>query len=55
MPQLNPAPWFYILVFSWLVILTLVIPKVNAHLSTNSPHPQSTKIPKTTPWAWPWP
>nr|QZK22863.1 ATP synthase F0 subunit 8 [Megophrys gigantica] len=28
MPQLNPAPWFMILVSSWLIFLILLIPKI---------------------------
>nr|ABB30146.1 ATPase 8 [Mogurnda thermophila]AHA42987.1 ATP synthase F0 subunit 8 [Mogurnda thermophila] len=54
MPQLNPAPWFAILVFSWLVFLTILPPKVLTHTFPNEPMPQSTKTPKTEPWTWPW-
>nr|WNH24359.1 ATP synthase F0 subunit 8 [Microgobius thalassinus] len=54
MPQLNPAPWFAILVFSWLVFLTIVIPKTMSHTFTNEPTLQSTEVPKTEPWTWPW-
>nr|YP_009681734.1 ATP synthase F0 subunit 8 [Sicyopterus parvei]QDP13427.1 ATP synthase F0 subunit 8 [Sicyopterus parvei]QDP13440.1 ATP synthase F0 subunit 8 [Sicyopterus parvei] len=49
MPQLNPAPWFAILVFSWLVFLTIVVPKF---LTTPSPMnlpPKALKSPKQTP------
>nr|AAX77306.1 ATPase 8 [Cottus paulus] len=54
MPQLNPAPWFAILVFSWLVFLTIIPPKVVTHTFPNEPTPQSTKNHKTEPWTWPW-
>nr|BBC27507.1 ATPase subunit 8 [Schindleria praematura] len=54
MPQLNPSPWFLILAFSWIVFLTLVIPKTLAHTFFNEPTPQSTQAPKTEPWTWPW-
>nr|WNH24295.1 ATP synthase F0 subunit 8 [Ogilbia cayorum] len=54
MPQLNPAPWFTILIFSWLIFLTLIPPKMLAHTFTNMPAPQSTKEHKTEPWNWPW-
>nr|WNH22184.1 ATP synthase F0 subunit 8 [Varicus bucca] len=54
MPQLNPAPWFAILAFAWLVFLTIVIPKVMAHTFPNHPSPQSLQTPKTEPWTWPW-
>nr|QUJ18186.1 ATP synthase protein 8 [Diplectrum formosum] len=54
MPQLNPAPWFAILVFTWLVFLTVVPPKVMNHTFPNEPSPQSTQMPKTESWTWPW-
>nr|BBH37023.1 ATPase subunit 8 [Valenciennea longipinnis]BBH37036.1 ATPase subunit 8 [Valenciennea longipinnis] len=54
MPQLNPAPWFAILVFSWLVFLTIVVPKTLSHTFPNEPAPKSTQVPKTEPWNWPW-
>uniref|UniRef100_UPI0030032A9E ATP synthase F0 subunit 8 n=1 Tax=Coptodon camerunensis TaxID=1628151 RepID=UPI0030032A9E len=54
MPQLNPAPWFAILIFSWLVFLTVIPPKVLAHTFPYDPALQSTEKPKTDPWTWPW-
>nr|YP_001491361.1 ATP synthase F0 subunit 8 [Trixiphichthys weberi]BAF51885.1 ATPase subunit 8 [Trixiphichthys weberi] len=54
MPQLNPAPWFAILVFSWLVFLTIFPPKVLSHTYPNEPSPQSTDTTKTDTWTWPW-
>nr|WNH18517.1 ATP synthase F0 subunit 8 [Xanthichthys caeruleolineatus] len=54
MPQLNPAPWFAILVFSWLVFLIILPPKVMAHIFPNESSPQNTEKPKTESWNWPW-
>nr|YP_008593734.1 ATP synthase F0 subunit 8 [Aphanopus carbo]BAN83754.1 ATPase subunit 8 [Aphanopus carbo] len=54
MPQLNRAPWFAILAFSWLVFLVIIPPKVVAHVFPNTPTPQSTKKPEVKPWNWPW-
>ncbi|YP_004733910.1 ATP8 gene product (mitochondrion) [Siniperca chuatsi] len=54
MPQLNPAPWFAILVFTWLIFLTVIPPKVLAHTFPNEPTLQSAETPKTEPWNWPW-
>ncbi|YP_009025078.1 ATP synthase F0 subunit 8 (mitochondrion) [Mastacembelus armatus] len=54
MPQLNPAPWFAILAFSWLIFLTILPMKTTAHLFPNEPAPQTTTTPKTEPWNWPW-
>nr|YP_007475258.1 ATP synthase F0 subunit 8 [Acentrogobius chlorostigmatoides]AGC93492.1 ATP synthase F0 subunit 8 [Acentrogobius chlorostigmatoides]AKU36820.1 ATP synthase subunit 8 [Acentrogobius sp. QHY-2015] len=54
MPQLNPSPWFAILIFSWLVLLAVVVPKVLAHIFPNNPAPQNAQNPKTEIWTWPW-
>nr|QUJ18340.1 ATP synthase protein 8 [Plectroglyphidodon johnstonianus] len=54
MPQLNPTPWFPILVLSWLAFLIILPPKVLAHVFPNEPTPQSAEKPKTEPWTWPW-
>nr|AFY11273.1 ATPase subunit 8 [Centromochlus existimatus] len=54
MPQLNPAPWFAILVFSWLVFLTVVPQKVLNHSFTNEITTMSTKPHKSNIWNWPW-
>nr|YP_010486761.1 ATP synthase F0 subunit 8 [Anisotremus scapularis]UER93362.1 ATP synthase F0 subunit 8 [Anisotremus scapularis]UWI54063.1 ATP synthase F0 subunit 8 [Anisotremus scapularis] len=54
MPQLNPAPWFAILVFSWLVFLIIIPPKVLAYMFPNEPNPQIIQKSKTEPWTWPW-
>nr|AFY11253.1 ATPase subunit 8 [Centromochlus existimatus] len=54
MPQLNPAPWFAILVFSWLVFLTVIPQKVLNHSFTNEITTMSTKAPKSNNWNWPW-
>nr|YP_009471906.1 ATP synthase F0 subunit 8 [Triphoturus mexicanus]AVI25999.1 ATPase subunit 8 [Triphoturus mexicanus] len=54
MPQLNPAPWFAILAFSWLVFLITIPPKVLSHTFPYEPTSQSTEMPKTNPWNWPW-
>nr|AAP75403.1 ATP synthase 8 [Pomacentrus australis]AAP75405.1 ATP synthase 8 [Pomacentrus australis] len=54
MPQLNPAPWFAILVFSWLIFLTVIPPKILAHTFPNDPTHQSAEKPEADTWAWPW-
>nr|AAP41223.1 ATPase subunit 8 [Belone belone] len=54
MPQLNPSPWFAILMFTWLVFLTIITQKVKAHMFLNEPTSQSTEKPKTESWNWPW-
>nr|YP_009700577.1 ATP synthase F0 subunit 8 [Xenopus kobeli]QEQ13648.1 ATP synthase F0 subunit 8 [Xenopus kobeli] len=54
MPQLNPGPWFLILVFSWFVLLTIIPPKVLKHKAFNEPTTQTTEKSKPNPWTWPW-
>nr|BBU26102.1 ATPase subunit 8 [Ichthyscopus lebeck] len=54
MPQLDPTPWFLVLIFSWAVFLTIIPPKVMAHLSPNKPAQKDTKEACTLNWAWPW-
>nr|QNK04295.1 ATP synthase F0 subunit 8 [Labrus mixtus] len=54
MPQLNPAPWLAIFMFSWLIFLAFLPPKVLAHTYPNEPTSQSAEKPKTEPWNWPW-
>nr|YP_783978.1 ATP synthase F0 subunit 8 [Galaxiella nigrostriata]BAF34220.1 ATPase subunits 8 [Galaxiella nigrostriata] len=54
MPQLNPSPWFIILTFSWLVLLTVIPPKVLGHTFPNEPTTQNTHKPKPGSWYWPW-
>nr|BAB88160.1 ATPase subunits 8 [Notacanthus chemnitzii]BBA85486.1 ATPase subunits 8 [Notacanthus chemnitzii] len=54
MPQLNPAPWLAILLFSWLMFLIIIPTKVMGHLYSNEPSVQSAEKPKPEPWNWPW-
>nr|YP_004222088.1 ATP synthase F0 subunit 8 [Penelopides panini]ADW41486.1 ATP synthase F0 subunit 8 [Penelopides panini] len=53
MPQLNPNPWFPIMLASWLVYSLIIQPKLLAFLTTNPPNKMNppTKIPS---WPWPW-
>nr|ACS35148.1 ATP synthase subunit 8 [Henicorhynchus siamensis] len=54
MPQLNPNPWFLILVFSWLIFLTIIPTKVLNHTSPNEPATMNIEEHKTNSWNWPW-
>nr|YP_005087868.1 ATP synthase F0 subunit 8 [Sillago sihama]AEX31705.1 ATPase subunit 8 [Sillago sihama] len=55
MPQLDPAPWFAIFIFSWIVFLIFLPPKVMAHSFPNDPTAQEQKKTKTPALTWPWP
>nr|WNH20390.1 ATP synthase F0 subunit 8 [Bathypterois grallator] len=54
MPQLNPAPWLLTLLFSWLVFLIVIPPKVVNHIFPYEPTPLNVKKAKSDPWNWPW-
>nr|AGU46599.1 ATP synthase F0 subunit 8 [Quasipaa shini] len=53
MPQLLPAPWFFILVFTWIIFTSLAPQKILSHLFLNEPAFKFTKTTKHT-WAWLW-
>nr|YP_008815300.1 ATP synthase F0 subunit 8 [Spheniscus demersus]YP_009442050.1 ATP synthase F0 subunit 8 [Spheniscus mendiculus]YP_009442975.1 ATP synthase F0 subunit 8 [Spheniscus humboldti]AAT72187.1 ATP synthase F0 subunit 8 [Spheniscus demersus]AAT72188.1 ATP synthase F0 subunit 8 [Spheniscus humboldti]AGO90240.1 ATP synthase F0 subunit 8 [Spheniscus demersus]AJO68682.1 ATP synthase F0 subunit 8 [Spheniscus humboldti]AON77380.1 ATP synthase F0 subunit 8 [Spheniscus humboldti] len=53
MPQLNPNPWFLIMLTSWLTFSLIIQPKLMTFISTNHPTKTPTTT-KTTPWPWPW-
>nr|YP_002734981.1 ATP synthase F0 subunit 8 [Arborophila rufipectus]ACH99460.1 ATP synthase F0 subunit 8 [Arborophila rufipectus] len=53
MPQLNPAPWFPIMLLTWFTFSLLIQPKLLTFTTTNPP--LNKNIPtKPTPWTWPW-
>nr|WNH21248.1 ATP synthase F0 subunit 8 [Bryaninops yongei] len=54
MPQLDPAPWFNILVFSWLVFSIIVFPKTLKFTFTNNLTSQCVSAPHVKPWTWVW-
>nr|ACD81900.1 ATP synthase F0 subunit 8 [Ophisaurus attenuatus] len=54
MPQLNPSPWLFILVLSWLTLMMLFLTKTqNAHFHSTPAHYQMNKQEACT-WLWPW-
>nr|YP_002929442.1 ATP synthase F0 subunit 8 [Platalea leucorodia]ACR48304.1 ATP synthase F0 subunit 8 [Platalea leucorodia]ALT55517.1 ATP synthase F0 subunit 8 [Platalea leucorodia] len=54
MPQLNPAPWFSIMLTSWLIFSLIIQPKLLHFTTTNHPSNKITMTLKTTSWTWPW-
>nr|AUR27152.1 ATP synthase F0 subunit 8 [Pachycephala occidentalis] len=54
MPQLNPNPWFFIMLTSWLTYSMIIQPKLLAFISMNSPSSKAPTATSTTPWTWPW-
>nr|ACV91744.1 ATPase 8 [Ramphastos brevis]ACV91746.1 ATPase 8 [Ramphastos brevis] len=54
MPQLNPNPWFFTMIISWLAFSLLIQPKLLAFTPTNTPSNKTLSSTKTSPWTWPW-
>nr|YP_010247324.1 ATP synthase F0 subunit 8 [Plestiodon capito]QIC20040.1 ATPase subunit 8 [Plestiodon capito] len=54
MPQLNPAPWFLILLLAWAVLLLIFKTKVLTSTPYSTPLPPDLLTHHTTPWNWPW-
>nr|YP_009170014.1 ATP synthase F0 subunit 8 [Campephilus guatemalensis]ALE19835.1 ATP synthase F0 subunit 8 [Campephilus guatemalensis] len=54
MPQLNPNPWFSIMLLTWLTFSLMIQPKLLLFTHTNLPANKTPTTLKTTPWTWPW-
>nr|YP_009320250.1 ATP synthase F0 subunit 8 [Phalcoboenus australis]AJY78671.1 ATP synthase F0 subunit 8 [Phalcoboenus australis] len=54
MPQLNPNPWFFMMLTTWVVFSLMFQPKLLPHTPTNHPSNKTQAPSKTTPWSWPW-
>nr|YP_009990978.1 ATP synthase F0 subunit 8 [Psophia crepitans]QBP33618.1 ATP synthase F0 subunit 8 [Psophia crepitans]QNN84370.1 ATP synthase F0 subunit 8 [Psophia crepitans] len=54
MPQLNPNPWFFIMLMSWLTFSLITQPKLLPFTHTNHPTNKPSTTTKITPWIWPW-
>nr|YP_002456286.1 ATP synthase F0 subunit 8 [Bambusicola thoracicus]YP_007624466.1 ATP synthase F0 subunit 8 [Bambusicola fytchii]ABV60455.1 ATP synthase F0 subunit 8 [Bambusicola thoracicus]ACR44370.1 ATP synthase F0 subunit 8 [Bambusicola fytchii] len=53
MPQLNPNPWFSIMLLTWFTFSLLIQPKLLSFTSANNPV-NKTMTTKPIPWTWPW-
>nr|YP_009701294.1 ATP synthase F0 subunit 8 [Cociella crocodilus]QEQ55516.1 ATP synthase F0 subunit 8 [Cociella crocodilus] len=53
MPQLNPGPWFMLLIFTWYACALIIPTKVLNHTIPND-SPPILYYTGTTPWHWPW-
>nr|YP_009233230.1 ATP synthase F0 subunit 8 [Hemigaleus microstoma]AMB27110.1 ATP synthase F0 subunit 8 [Hemigaleus microstoma] len=54
MPQLNPNPWFLILLFTWIVFLTILPNKILNYSFSNDPALKNIEKSEPSPWNWPW-
>nr|AKJ76918.1 ATP synthase F0 subunit 8 [Uma notata] len=54
MPQLNPSPWFLILLMTWAMLMVVFLNKTLNLILPNSPTKQESETKHLTPWTWPW-
>nr|WIL10174.1 ATP synthase F0 subunit 8 [Oreolalax rhodostigmatus] len=54
MPQLNPSPWFFILVTSWLIFLFIFAYKIKGICPLQKPHAALIMMSVTHRWSWLW-
>nr|AKE50250.1 ATP synthase subunit 8 [Amazilia cyanura]AKE50278.1 ATP synthase subunit 8 [Amazilia saucerottei] len=54
MPQLNPNPWLFIMIMSWLTFSLIIQPKLLSFTPTNTPLEKPSTNTETTSWPWPW-
>nr|ABX46766.1 ATPase subunit 8 [Batrachoseps campi] len=54
MPQLNPNPWLFFFIMSWLIYLTILMPKMNNLKTLNGPTIKNVSMNTTQHWNWPW-
>nr|YP_009256129.1 ATP synthase F0 subunit 8 [Heliodoxa aurescens]AKT26259.1 ATP synthase F0 subunit 8 [Heliodoxa aurescens] len=54
MPQLNPNPWLFIMITSWLAFSLIIQPKLLSFTPTNAPSEKASAGTKTPTWLWPW-
>nr|YP_009003617.1 ATP synthase F0 subunit 8 [Schistometopum gregorii]AGZ19111.1 ATP synthase F0 subunit 8 [Schistometopum gregorii] len=53
MPQLNPNPWLFIMISSWIIILMILLTKIIKH-KPMSPTSLMIMHKHFIPWNWPW-
>nr|YP_980195.1 ATP synthase F0 subunit 8 [Lepidophyma flavimaculatum]BAF43983.1 ATPase subunit 8 [Lepidophyma flavimaculatum] len=54
MPQLNPAPWFLILLMTWLSLQLMSTMKTLSVPTQNSLDTSTSSLEESHPWPWPW-
>nr|YP_001491504.1 ATP synthase F0 subunit 8 [Chaetodontoplus septentrionalis]BAF80419.1 ATPase subunit 8 [Chaetodontoplus septentrionalis] len=54
MPQLNPRPWMAILMFTWVVFLTVIPTKIIEHCFPNEQIDSAPMFSEPDTWLWPW-
>nr|AAQ03388.1 ATPase synthase subunit 8 [Brycon argenteus]AAQ03390.1 ATPase synthase subunit 8 [Brycon argenteus] len=53
MPQLDPSPWFSILMLAWFIFLAVIPLKILKYTFNKEPK-FNTQNSNSGSWAWPW-
>nr|BCG05743.1 ATP synthase F0 subunit 8 [Glandirana rugosa] len=53
MPQLDPMPWLFYLIITWLTVLFLAPNKILGHIKINEPNTKTNEMLNIS-WSWPW-
>nr|YP_009446478.1 ATP synthase F0 subunit 8 [Phrynosoma blainvillii]ATY40966.1 ATP synthase F0 subunit 8 [Phrynosoma blainvillii] len=54
MPQLNPSPWFLIMLMTWATLMFIFLNKTLNMLFPSTPAQIQPKAKPLMPWSWPW-
>nr|AET84061.1 ATPase 8 [Sceloporus scalaris]AET84095.1 ATPase 8 [Sceloporus scalaris] len=54
MPQLNPSPWFLIMLLVWTSLMIIFLNKTLLNSHPNHPTETSLETKHLTSWTWPW-
>nr|DAC76977.1 TPA_asm: ATPase subunit 8 [Sceloporus woodi] len=54
MPQLNPSPWFLIMLLVWITLMAIFLSKTLEMLHPNTPTETKSEEKHQTSWTWPW-
>nr|AET84009.1 ATPase 8 [Sceloporus samcolemani] len=54
MPQLNPSPWFLIMLLVWATLMIIFLNKTLIMLYPNHPTETPLETKHLSSWTWPW-
>nr|AVY52074.1 ATP synthase F0 subunit 8 [Oreolalax rhodostigmatus] len=54
MPQLDPSPWFFIFIMSWLIFLFIFVYKIKGICPFQKPYTTLIMMPVARNWFWLW-
>nr|AET83989.1 ATPase 8 [Sceloporus scalaris]AET84107.1 ATPase 8 [Sceloporus scalaris] len=54
MPQLNPSPWFLIMLLVWAALMIIFLNKTLLISHLNHPTEATLETKHLTSWTWPW-